>query len=99
MLAPVAVEKSEDRFVRIFGNDCIEMRIRWHYSRELFSTPSAFIEDLQRMLRPISEAITYGEVVDLRQRAEAQRKQIEQLEKQVADLKRYRDAIDLLGHK
>ena len=66
MLAPADVLTHDQRFIEI-GQDSIEMRIRWH-SQLAFTTPGMFLQDIERILRPISEAITYGEVVDLRER-------------------------------
>lgn len=97
MLAPAQVRTSSNTdFVRLTSSNEMELRILWNIQPQ-FTTPGMFVHELERMLRPISEAITYGEVVDLRRRVETMEKLMADKDRRIADLSRYKDAAELLG--
>ncbi len=96
MLAPGTVSTSpNDDFFRLSTTGELELRLRWQCNAR-FTSPGMFIDELERMLRPISEAITYGEVKELRAELADLQKKREIDAKEMCELRRYRDALLLL---
>jgi hypothetical protein len=99
MLAPhlVSDDGGPFRFMQFEGGHELEMRLRWRFDyRDLFSDSRIFLKEIERILKPISEAISYGDVVDLR-KENAQLKSVlhksQEAEKEtLKDLQRYKDA-------
>lgn len=97
MLAPSRTSDGDGvSFVQIHGpQTCLEMRLRWDVP-VYFKEPAKFLEDLKLLLEPISKAITYGEVVDLREKVKALEKELEARSQIIATLQRYRDATEIM---
>ncbi len=102
MLAPDYVGKDDDGLFRLHrkinenGYDLV-MYLKWNIDHRIVINPDAFAEGFQKLLAPISKAITAGEVKSLREKVERQAEEITRLSEKVEDLKRYKDAYSLIN--
>lgn len=93
-IGPLTLERNQK------GEQTLYIGLRWDLGhRAVWRGPKEFCEDLVKFLAPISEAITYGEVVslrsDLKNLRESTSSEIERLAKENVELRRYRDAYML----
>lgn len=95
MLAPTEILKDPggDAFVLRNKDGLYELQfvVRWELDFRL-STPQELANDLAKLLEPVSKAITFGEVGDLRTTVINRDRVIEELRKENEGLRRYKDA-------
>lgn len=98
MLAPDHFKNDDTPFVLHQGPEglALELHLRWQCARTLaLGDPANFINELVALLKPISTAITYGEVVELRAQLADCVKKFGELQTEAAGLRRYKDAWEL----
>lgn len=98
MLAPSYMANGDDAFKFLRYKDAMELalNLRWTIGPDVFRDPKIFLKEIERILKPISEAITYGEVVDLREIVKELEAEKKQYKTKIAELERYRDAVILM---